>query len=68
MQENQLYEQMSMKEYMDLFTGGGAAKRKQVKNSRREAAAEKLLRASEISGAGSAAGTTRLKRLIKPPA
>ena len=62
-----MYEQMSMKEYMDLFTGG-AAKRKQVKNSRREAAAEKLLRASEISGAGSAAGTTRLKRLIKPPA
>ncbi|HIY46162.1 MAG TPA: hypothetical protein H9731_06595, partial [Candidatus Borkfalkia excrementipullorum] len=36
--------------------------------SHREVAAEKLLRLSGTSSTSSAAGTMRLKRLIKPPA
>ena len=67
LQEDKLYEQLSLKEYIDPFTGG-AGKRKQVKSSHPEVAAEKELRLPENPSTNSAAGTMRLKRLIKPPA
>ena len=65
-EEDKLAEQLSMKEYIDPFTG------EPTKESKKEAtqgvAAGKAVQVSVDSSASSTAGPMRLKRLIKPPA